>query len=77
MYNQQHYQQPHPGAAPPQVVHTQAIPQMWEYMVVEKMYDPQKKLNELGAQGWELVGIDSTPTAKIGSRYVLKRPRRG
>jgi len=30
-------------------------------------------LNELGAQGWELVGVQSTPSYE--SKLILKRPR--
>ena len=52
----------------------------WEYMVVEpsSIEATNQKLNELGAQGWELVGIsdhDYNPPLNTHSstRFVFKR----
>lgn len=53
----------------------QHLPRRWEYKVLAKVRDPERELNALGAQGWELVAIDSAPTGTVAaSRYVLKRP---
>lgn len=50
--------------------------QTWEYQVVD--IDPaarsQDRLNELGAEGWELVAVSGQ---EPGTRAYLKRPRLG
>lgn len=51
--------------------------QKWEYKVINSSpYEPS--LNELGAQGWELVSV-ATISAPMGGRdewtMVLKRPK--
>ena len=45
----------------------------WEYKRVQILGGQEKSLNELGAQGWELVAIDNNETAL--SIYVFKRAR--
>ena len=48
----------------------------WEYLWIEKWsafpLDRQKKLNELGAEGWELVSLVWTPACNWDA--VFKRP---
>lgn len=47
----------------------------WEYKLEFKLNE--KRANELGAQGWELAGIES-PSTGIGNNvptYVFKRPK--
>ena len=52
----------------------QPKPQQWEYKFVYNA--PEKKANELGAQGWELVGAaaenSSTGSATL---YLFKRAK--
>lgn len=52
-----------------------AVKQTWEYRVVEAPASAQKErtLNQLGADGWELVAVEPYPSG-VGS-YILKRPR--
>lgn len=49
----------------------------FEYKVMEKWasgFKAEKKLNELGAEGWELVAINSVGnTISHTSHYVFKR----
>lgn len=47
--------------------------QQWEYLIISIGFfkDHQKKLNELGAEGWELV-VAPTYTE---SEYIFKRPK--
>jgi hypothetical protein len=49
---------------------------VWEYKVVINPLDEQR-LNELGAQGWELLQFD--PGVRFGSgtneRYIFKRSK--
>ena len=42
----------------------------WEYRV--EMAIQIEKLNELGAAGWELAGVDE----RDGTRFIFKRPAR-
>lgn len=64
-------QPPAPAPAPARV--------LWEYKVLEPPAALllEETLNNLGAEGWELVEIDATPTGKIakGQLYVFKRPK--
>lgn len=51
-------------------------PSAWEYKFVEAVYDDraEKELNNLGAQGWELVAVQ--PIGESGrATYYLKRAR--
>jgi type II secretory pathway component GspD/PulD (secretin) len=50
---------------------TTAPRQKWEYRVTRLRQDAQAELNDLGAEGWELVTIDRN-TAGVGTAY-LKR----
>lgn len=46
--------------------------QQWEYRVVDISDDDAKtRLNELGARGWELVAVESSPPCRV---VYLKRP---
>lgn len=50
----------------------------WEYKSVFSTGGVEYVLNELGAQGWELVAVDVTATDQSGfkgTRYYLKRPK--
>lgn len=49
--------------------------QQWEYRFAGSM--TENKANELGAQGWELVTVDSKPMMGGGAigNYVFKRPK--
>jgi selenophosphate synthetase-related protein len=51
----------------------QSKPAQWEYTFITN----QKKLNEMGAQGWELVSaVDQiSGGSSIGTFYYLKRPK--
>jgi hypothetical protein len=53
----------------------------WEYMVREfsvedlgKILLVEEFLNEAGKDGWELVGVASTPTANFTHLIYFKRP---
>jgi hypothetical protein len=46
--------------------------QRWEYKI-EKDAD-EKRLNQLGAEGWELVTLDRGSGSLSRSMFVLKRP---
>lgn len=61
-----------------------ASPGKWEYRVLDLPADQafgdqlQKKLNELGGEGWEVVGLLTPPAPKEGTpsvRLVLKKPK--
>lgn len=45
--------------------------QKWEYKVIETAQPTEEQLNELGAEGWELIvgAID----AHLGSVFIFKR----
>lgn len=62
------------GYPPQQQPHYQPV--RWQYMILQKIRNPEARLNELGAQGWELCGLDNDPKAQLieSTRYVLKRP---
>ena len=51
----------------------------WEYKSVFSTSSLEYALNDLGAQGWELVAIDVTVTDNVnglkGVKYYLKRPK--
>lgn len=51
----------------------------WEYKsVVSSSGSLEYVLNDLGAQGWELVAVDVTATDQSGfkgAKYYLKRPK--
>ncbi len=47
--------------------------QLWEYKIVQ--VDSEAKLNELGAQGWELVGFEGIEQGSNIRNCVLKRIR--
>ena len=50
---------------------TEAKPIQWEYLTKTLMAGQStKRFDKLGAQGWELVGIDSQPPF---TRYTFKR----
>jgi RNA polymerase sigma factor (sigma-70 family) len=55
----------------PNAALTTAPRQKWEYRVTRLRQDAQAELNDLGAEGWELVTIDRN-TAGVGTAY-LKR----
>lgn len=42
---------------------TQQKPQTWEYKLDDKCYE--KKVNDLAAQGWELITIDSFTYSQV------------
>jgi hypothetical protein len=44
---------------------------VWEY---KEVHSSAATLNELGAQGWELVTV-TTPEHQSGAIYYLKRPK--
>ena len=48
-------------------------PQKWEYKVEHS--PAEKKINELGEQGWELVAIQSPSQNILVSTYVFKRAK--
>lgn len=67
-----------PAAAP--------LPAQWEYkvLIVGEFVGmtrslSESKLNEMGAQGWELVGFDAAPNPKMASArdmvYYLRRQK--
>jgi hypothetical protein len=50
----------------------------WEYMVIRDPSDDGTKLNELGAQGWELVAVSDSVFNQgnnTSTRFVLKRSK--
>jgi hypothetical protein len=52
----------------------------WEYMLVDYLNgeETQRKLNELGAQGWEVVGVSDkvfNQGNQTSTELVLKRQR--
>ena len=59
------------------------VRQTWEYLEVEldARVEATPRLNQLGAQGWELVGVTSgcpsSPNTSMGCRYwaYVKRPK--
>ena len=66
--------EPREPVRPPMVYVTE--PLRWEYKLVVRQLEDEKPLNEeelgaLGAEGWELTGILSTPTSAY---YYFKRP---
>lgn len=46
---------------------------LWEYKFEYEIRE--KKANELGAQGWELVAISPTGSASSVTEYVFKRAK--
>ena len=49
----------------------QSKPTQWEYKIEQRCFD-EKRLNELGAAGWELAGFDEQERG--GWHCILKRP---
>ena len=47
--------------------------QTWEYKIAQ--VDGEARLNELGAQGWELVGFEGIEPGSHFKNCVLKRAR--
>lgn len=51
---------------------------LWEYIVIdlETRYwrDHQRKLNAMGAGGWELVAVVSSPQIPVTNYAYFKRP---
>ena len=69
-------------ALPNQVGHGQSTDKstariVWEYKIIfDGNANNEKKLNELGAQGWELAGIRVTVDGQTtGGHYYFKRPK--
>lgn len=58
------------------LAHQQPTPQQWEYKVMVSKCNNEKKLNALGAEGWELTTY-STWALSAGSvdTCVFKRPK--
>lgn len=46
---------------------------VWEYKVEVSPKD--KKLNELGAEGWELVAIGDAAMGTVAQNYIFKRAK--
>lgn len=73
-----------PGAAPfGQMAAGPARPMAWEYRVLSRgsltelgKESLEAGLNQVGAEGWELVGIDAGPVAKSSAAhsYIFRRP---
>lgn len=64
-----------PAAPPPAPTLVQQVRVKWEYRTETNIND--RRMNELGAQGWEMVGFQ-LDTSRNGSRnmqYVFKRPK--
>lgn len=53
--------------------------QQWEYKIIDNMcfsgYSGERELNELGAEGWELVAIRTNPFNNLSEYAVFKRPK--
>lgn len=47
-------------------------PQTWEYKIEEKCFD-EKRINGLGAEGWELAGYNEGDRG--GWHCIFKRPK--
>lgn len=70
-------------ARPNQVGHGQSTDKstariVWEYKIIfDANANNEKKLNELGTQGWELVGIRTTvfEGQTTGGHYYFKRAK--
>jgi len=63
---------------PNRVGQGQSTPRIvWEYKIIfDGNANNEKKLNELGAQGWELAGIRVTVDGQTtGGHYYFKRPK--
>lgn len=66
-----------------QLQRTSPVRQTWEYLEVEldARVEATPRLNQFGAQGWELVGVTSScpssPNTMLGCRYwaYLKRAK--
>ena len=48
----------------------------WEYLTVFTDYMADEKLNELGAQGWEVVSILPGDEYGSGAQWLFKRERK-
>lgn len=72
---------PTTAATDPTTVATE--PSKWEYKIEADSSSPfryvgEKELNELGSQGWEMIGFALTESNQYGARsfrYVFKRPK--
>ena len=53
----------------------QPKPQTWEYHVEHHGTISKKKLNELGAEGWELVAATESGGIASTSSFYFKRPK--
>ncbi|HSB11211.1 MAG TPA: hypothetical protein VLM38_17110 [Blastocatellia bacterium] len=66
-------------ALPNQVGHGQSSPRIeWEYKIsFDANANNEKRLNELGTQGWELVGVRTTVFngQTTGGHYYFKRAK--
>jgi hypothetical protein len=66
-------------ALPNRVGYGQSTPRIvWEYKIIfDANANNEKKLNELGTQGWELVGIRATvfDGQTTGAHYYFKRAK--
>jgi len=66
-------------ALPNLIGHGQSTPRIvWEYKIIfDGNANNEKKLNELGAQGWELAGIRVTDFngQTTGAHYYFKRAK--
>lgn len=67
------------SALPNRVGHGQSpAKSVWEYKIVfDANANNEKKLNELGAQGWELAGVRTTvfDGQTTGAHYYFKRAK--
>jgi hypothetical protein len=51
---------------------TQPTPQAWQYKIEQKCFD-ESRINQLGAEGWELAGYDEQERG--GWHCIFKRPK--
>src|SRR5574340_147163 len=77
------YQAPAPLPDPKKpTANIQALPQQWEYFTcilpIVGTADPNEKLNQMGAIGWELVGVNyfNHPLMSWCREFYFKRPKR-
>lgn len=49
--------------------------QKWEYKLVPSERDVEALLNQLGAEGWELIAINIGHSPGSRAMYYLKRPK--